>query len=114
MYVGHACITVCYINNLFSNISSDSNLDHPYSRSFAAAPGSKVQLLVNSKRVGIGTITGGNLLHGHEVPPEYVVVSIDNIDANTCPMYMTSFDEPFLHVGQFTAWPLAQLDFVQT
>ena len=75
-----------------------------------------MKLLVNSKRVGIGTTTGGNLLHGHEIPPEFVAVSmaIDCIDANTCPMYMTPFDEPFLHIGQFTARPIAQLQFLQT
>ena len=70
-------------------------MDHPYSKPFSAGPGSKVHLLVNSKRVGVGTTTGVNLLHGHEIPPEYAAVSIEKIDPNICPMYMTSFDEPF-------------------
>ena len=47
------------------------------------------------------------MLHGHEVPLEYTVVSVDNIDENIYPMYMTAFDELFLHVGQFIAWPFA-------
>jgi len=89
-------------------------MDHPYCKPFPATPGNQVQLMVNSRRVGVGTMRGGNQLHGHQIPPEYIVVSIDNIDANICPMYTTSFDETCLYVGQFTAWPIAQLQCLQT
>ena len=51
----------------------------------------------------------GKILHGSEIPSDFVIVSIDRIDDNVCPMYTTSFDEPFLSVGQFTAWPINQL-----
>ena len=118
-YKSEVCpVTHVRIKNIFINLCSDtsnnSNMDHPYSKPFSAGPGSKVHLLVNSKRVGVGTTTGINLLHGHEIPPEYAAVSIEKIDPNICPMYTTSFDEPFLHVGQFTAWPIAQLQIHTT
>ena len=57
----------------------------------------------------MGTTKAGNVLHGSEIPSDFVIVSIDQIDDNVCPMYTTSFDEPFLSVGQFTAWPINQL-----
>ena len=62
--------------------------------------------------VGMGMTRAGNILHGSEIPSDFVIVSIDRIDDNVCPMYTTSFDEPFLSVSQFTAWPINQLQCV--
>ena len=94
--------------------SCSDNMDHPYSKPFPAGVGSKVQLLVDSKSVGMGTIRGGNELDGHHIPPEFVAVSIDEIDDKICPMFTATFDKPFLYIGQFTAWPFAQLRCLQT
>ena len=60
----------------------------------------------------MGTTKAGSRLHCSEIPPNFVIVSIDRIDDNVCPMYTTSFDEPFLSVGQFTAWPIDQLKLI--
>lgn len=81
----------------YSNTSSNSNLqlDHTYSKELPARPGDKVRLLVNSKMVGIGTLGEGNQLHCHQIPPEFVTLSIDEIDDCICPIYLISFDEPF-------------------
>ena len=79
------------------------------SKYFPVAPGDKVQLLLNSKRVGIGTITTANQLCGHQIPANFVPISVDRIDANICPIYTSSVDEPFLYVDQLTAWPIEQL-----
>ena len=59
--------------------------------------------------VRMGMTRAGKILHGSEIPSDFIIVSIDRIDDNVCPMYTTSFDEPFLSVGQFTAWPINQL-----
>jgi len=67
---------------------------------------------VNRRIVGMGTIKTGNRLHGSDIPSDFIVVSIDKIDNNVCPMYTTTFDEPFLSVGQFTAWPINQLQII--
>ena len=79
------------------------------SKYFLVMPGDKVQLLLNSKRVGIGTIRTANQLYGRHIPANFVPISVDKIDANICPIYMSSVDEPFLYVGQLTAWPIGQL-----
>ena len=76
---------------------------------FPVTPDDKVQLLLNNKRVGIGTIRAANQLYGRHIPANFVPISVDKIDANICPIYTSSFDEPFLYVGQFTAWPIEQL-----
>ena len=106
------CIKLIHYSDTSSNF--DLRLDHTYSKEFPARPGDKVRLLVNSQVVGIGTLGEGNQLHCHQIPPEFITLSIDEIDDCIFPMYMTSFDEPFLYVGQFTAWPIAQLQFLQT
>ena len=89
---------------LNTNINSTA-ADHTYSKPI----GSTVHLLVNGKVVGMGTTKEGNILHGAEVPSDFVIVSVDRIDDNVCPMYATSFDEPFLTVSQYTAWPVNQV-----
>ena len=93
----------------FYSFSNDTQRADSSSKYFPVTPGDKVQLLLNSKRVGIGTIRTANQLYGRHIPANFVPISVDKIDANICPIYMSSVDEPFLYVGQLTAWPINQL-----
>ena len=101
---------VTYVICCFSDLcTSDYSKTLSYSKYFPVTPGDKVQLLLNSKRVGIGTVRTTNQLYGHHIPVNFVPISVDTIDTNICPIYMSSVDEPFLYVGQLTAWPIEQL-----
>ena len=101
----HSCIYCCFSDPSAADYSKALS----YSNYSPVTPGDKVQLLLNSKRVGIGTVRTTNQLYGHHIPANFVPISVDTIDTNICPIYMSSVDEPFLYVGQMTAWPIEQL-----
>ena len=73
-------------------------------------PGQEVNLVAasNSRVVGRGMVMEGNKLHGHEIPSSFLKVAITKIENNTAPLLRTTFDEPYLTVGGFTAWPAHQ------
>ena len=99
-----------YIIYFYSfSFSNDKQRADSSSKCFPVTPGDKVQLLLNSKRVGIGTIRTANQLYECHIPANFVPISVDKIDANICPIYMSLVDEPFLYVDQLTAWPIYQL-----
>ena len=65
----------------------------------------KVVLLGSSGQpVGIGSVAGGNMLHGQLVPAGYTKVVIEYAQPGTVPMLSTNFDGKELCTGQFTAW----------
>ena len=71
-------------------------------------PGQSVKLLQNSCIVGVGKIVGGNILHNHTIPDSFIKISITQIKDNITPLFKTTFDQPYLSVGEFTAWPTNQ------
>jgi len=72
-------------------------------------PGQEVNLVAsNSRVVGRGMVMEGNTLHGHEIPSSFLKVAITEIENNVAPLLRTMFDEPYLIVGGFTAWPARQ------
>lgn len=72
-------------------------------------PGQEVNLVASDSRVvGRGTVMEGNKLHGHEIPSSFLKVTITKIDTGVTPLLRTTFDEPYLTVGEFTAWPAHQ------
>ena len=98
-----------YVDIIYLFIYTNTNsTDHIYSK----PTGNTVHLLVNGKVVGMGTTKEENILHGAEIPSDFVIVSVDRIDDSVCPMYATSFDEPFLTVSQYTAWPVNQIQYL--
>ena len=62
---------------------------------FPVTPGDKVQLLLNSKRVGIGTVRTTNQLYGHHIPVNFVpfllTQSIPTFVQFTCHQLMSHF-----------------------
>ena len=73
-------------------------------------PGQNVNIIsTNSRVVGTGKVMEGNMLHGHEIPDSFVKISIQKIDSNIPPLLKSTFDEPYLTAGVFTAWPAHQL-----
>ena len=71
-------------------------------------PGQNVKLLQNSHVIGLGRVTDGNILHGHEIPTTFIKVVITNLDANIVPIFNAAFNPPNLSVGEYTAWPVNQ------
>ena len=72
-------------------------------------PGQEVYLVASdSQVVGRGMVMEGNKLHGHEIPRSFVKVAITHIEKNVPPLLRTTFDDPYLTVGGFTAWPACQ------
>ena len=72
-------------------------------------PGQEVNLVAsNSRVVGRGMVMDGNKLHGHEIPSSFLKVAITKIENNIVPLLRTTFDDAYLTVGGFTAWPACQ------
>ena len=64
----------------------------------------KVTLVTSrGQPVGMGSIIGGDVLHGKPIPSGYTKVAIEYIKPGTMPMFSTSFDDEELHDGQLTA-----------
>lgn len=91
--------------------------DHTYSRQCEQQTdvlkpwpaGQEVNLVAsNSRVVGRGMVMEGNKLHGHEIPSSFLKVPITKIEDNIAPLLRTTFDDPYLTVGGFTAWPAYQ------
>ena len=57
-----------------------------------------------SQPVGIGSIIGGDMLHGKLIPSGTTKVAIEYVKPGTTPMFSTSFNDEELHDGQLTAW----------
>ena len=74
----------------FYSFSDDTYTADSSSTYFPVTPDDKVQLLLNNKRVGIGTIRAANQLYGRHIPANFVPISVDKIDANICPIYTSS------------------------
>ena len=88
-----------------------SNLmgEHSYCTSMTKLmPGQSIKLLQNSHVIGTGKVVDGNVLHGHAIPESFVKVAIMQIEANIAPLFKTTFDQPYLSAGEFTAWPTSQ------
>ena len=83
--------------------------EHSYCTSITKLmPGQSVKLLQNSHMIGVGKVVDGNVLHGHAIPDSFVKVAITQIESSISPLYKTTFDQPYLSVGEFTAWPTHQ------
>ena len=86
-------------------------VDHTYTTSQVTenTPTETKVTLVTSRGqpVGMGSIIGGDVLHGKPIPSGYTKVAIEYIKPGTMPMFSTSFDDEELHDGQLTAWATA-------
>ena len=86
-------------------------VDHTYTRALVPENSSavtKVTLITHhGQPVGIGSIIGGDALHGEPIPVGYTKVAIEYIKPGTAPMLSTNFDDDELHDGQLTAWATA-------
>ena len=90
-------------------------VDHTYTMSLVTQNTStetKVTLVTSrGQPVGIGSIIGGDILHGKPIPSGYTKVAIEYIKPGTTPMFSTSFDDEELHDGQLTAWATACIKY---
>ena len=76
-------------------------------------PGQNVRVISSTSRViGTAMVMEGNMLHRHEIPDSFVKICIHKIESNIPPLFTTTFDEPYLMAGGFTAWPAHQLKCV--
>ena len=76
-------------------------------------PGQNVRVISSTSRViGTAMVMEGNMLHRHEIPDSFVKICIHKIESKIPPLFTTTFDEPYLMAGVFTAWPAHQLQCV--
>lgn len=72
--------------------------------------GTAIQLLdKTNKVVGTGRVAAQLSSHGHDIPDGYLNIEVTTIASNVKPLISSPFDDEFLCVGQFTPWPLKQL-----
>ena len=63
-------------------------------------PGQEVNLVAsNSRVVGRGMVMEDNKLHSHEISSSFLKVAITKINNNIAPLLRTTFDDPYLTVG---------------
>lgn len=90
-------------------------VDHTYTTSLVTenTPTETKVTLVNSRGqpVGMGSIIGGDLLHGKPIPSGYTKIAIEYIKPGTMPMFSTPFDDEELHDRQLTAWATACIKY---
>ena len=72
--------------------------------------GKRVQLMKGKECVGITQLEDDDVLHGHTVPAHYSKVHLEVIKPKTPPKVKGPFDDDYLTVGQYTAWPLNELE----
>jgi len=72
--------------------------------------GRRVRLMRNKECVGIATIVDGKILHGHTIPRDFIKVMLDAIKPGLTPEMKGPFEDDYLCIGQFTAWPLNQME----
>ena len=82
--------------------------DHDCFTQSKPLPGQNVKLLQNSRVIGLGQVTDGNVLHDHEIPRTFINVVITKLDANIVPLFKAAFNPPYLSLGEHTAWPANQ------
>ena len=70
------------------------------------------QLNKGSECVGIATLVEGDVLHGHKVPTSYRNVFLEAIKQGISPELKGPFEDNCLCIGQFTAWPFSQMEFI--
>lgn len=64
----------------------------------------------NKECVGIATIVDGMILHGRAIPRDFRKVMLDAIKPGLTPQIKGPFEDTYLCNGQFTAWPLNQME----
>ena len=108
------CYANCLCHRVPGNRSGSVISHHTYSshqQNAVVKPkaGQNVNLLSsNSCAIGTGRVMEDNILHGYKIPDGFLKVTITKIDGNIPPLLKSTFDEPYLKVGGFTAWPAHQ------
>ena len=60
----------------------------------------------------IGTILDGDMLHGHKIPRGLTKAVLEAVKQGLPPEMKGPFEDDFLQKGQFTAWPLNQMECI--
>ena len=74
-----------------------------------SAVGRRVRLMINKECVGIAKIVDGKI-HGHTIPRDFIKVMLDAIKPGLTPEMKGPFEDDYLCIGQFTVWPLNQME----
>ena len=94
---------------LYRYTKSNIVREHSYCTSMSKLmPGQSIKLLQNSHVIGTGKVVDGDVLHGCAIPDSFVKLAIMQIKPNVVPLLKTTFDQPYLSAGEFTAWPTNQ------
>ena len=76
--------------------------------------GCQVRLMKGMECVGIGTLVDGDMLHGHPIPQHFRKVVLEAVKPGMSPELKGPFEDDCLSNGQFTAWPLNKLEFINS
>ena len=60
--------------------------------------------------VGIAQVVDTDVLHGRKIPAHYRKILLEVIKPKMPPKIRGPFEDDYLTVGQFTAWPLNEFE----